>query len=118
MVGPSRASPDCRLIGDTLLYLKFARDRQGSGAKPRVSVVRCKPCVDPQDTGDLPKYLPAGLAPYVLNSTGSSPYYAATDDITKQVLRSEVFETTAHQLVRDRGGTDAVMNHTPGHELH
>ena len=54
------------------------------GADPRrcVSVKRYKPCANPHDRGDIPKYLPAELTQYVLNnfSKESRPYHVSQDD--------------------------------------
>ena len=42
-----------------------------------MAIERCKPCANPHDKGDMPKYLPAGLTQYVLNkfSKKSPPYH-------------------------------------------
>ena len=61
-VGPctAAASPDGRPLGDKLVFLDLSPDLPGPDAKRRVSVVRCKPCLNPHDTTDMPRYLPAG----------------------------------------------------------
>ena len=65
---PSDSTPDGRPLASKLLYLDLPNDMPGPDAHCRVSVVRCKPCTNPHDTTDLPKYLRAGLAQYVLKS--------------------------------------------------
>ena len=64
-------------MGDKLLYLDLLSDMPGVDARRRVSVQRCKPCANPHDQGDMPKYLPARLTQYVLNnfSKKSPPYH-------------------------------------------
>ena len=41
-----------------------------------VAIEPCKPCTEPHDSGDMPKYLPAGVTQYVLNNLckKSPPY--------------------------------------------
>ena len=97
-VGPSSSSPDGKPVGDKLLYLDLPRDLRGHDAKSRVSVQRCKPCINPHDASDMPKYLPAGLTQYVLNSysTKSPPYHVTTDDVTEQPLRLAVSHISGH----------------------
>ena len=57
------------------LYLALPSDMPGADARRRVSVQRCKPCANPHDHSDMPKYLPAESTQYVLNnlSAKSSP---------------------------------------------
>ena len=84
----------------------------GADARRRVSVQRCKPCTNPHDHGDMPKYLPAGLTQYVSNSSKkSSPYHVTQDDVSTPLQRLEV-KITGHQSVRFRGGVTAVMYET------
>ena len=61
-------------------------------ARRRVSVQRCKPCANPHDQGDMPRYLPAGLTQDVLNSFSkkSFPYYVTHDDVLTPLQRLEV----------------------------
>ena len=84
--GPSLAAdtPDGRPLGDKLLYLDLPSNRSGPAAKPRVTVARCKPCANPYDADDIPRYLPAGLTQYVLHAfaTKSPPYHVTTDDVS------------------------------------
>ena len=63
---PSSDTPDDSPRGDRLLYFGLPTDMPGADAHRRVSVERCKPCTNPHDRGDMPKYLPDGLTPYVL----------------------------------------------------
>ena len=69
-VGPcsSADTPDGSPLGAKLLCLDLPCDMPGADARRRVSVQRCKPCANPHDRGDMPKYLQAGLTQYVLNS--------------------------------------------------
>ena len=57
---PSSDTPDGSPLGDKLLYLDLPADVPGADAHRRVSVERCKPCANPHDRGDMPKYLPMG----------------------------------------------------------
>ena len=85
-VGPSPATetPDHRPLGLKLLYLDLPSHLSGPAAKPRVTVARCKPCVNPYDVDDIPKYLPVGLTQYVLYAFAhkSPPDHVTTDDVT------------------------------------
>ena len=64
---PAEATPDARPLAVKLLYLDLLNDMPGVDAPCRVSVVRCKLCINPHDSSNLPRFLPAGLTPYVLN---------------------------------------------------
>ena len=68
-VGPcsSADAPDGSSLGNNLLYLDLPSDLPGSDARRRVAIERCKPCANPHDSSDVPKYLRAGLTQYVLN---------------------------------------------------
>lgn len=59
----------------------------------------------------MPKYLPAGLAQYVLNNCTkkSPPYHVTQDDAWTPLQRLEVEKITGHQSVRGRGGVIVVM---------
>ena len=61
-VGPCTPAdtPDGSSLGDKLLLLDLPSDMPGPNARRRVSVQHCKPCANPHDHGDMPKYLPAG----------------------------------------------------------
>ena len=115
-VGPAPASdtPDNRPLHDKLLFLDLPSDLPGRDSKPRVSVKRCKPCRSPDDTTDLPKYLPADLTTYVLTASAakSPPYHVTADDVTPPPERLDVERITGHQLVRGRGGVIAVLYET------
>ena len=93
-VGPTPVSdtPDGRPLHDELLYLDLPSDLPGRDPNCCVSVVRCKPCWNPDDTDDIPKHLPAGLSTYVLNysSTKSPPYNVTLDDVSPTPERLEV----------------------------
>ena len=65
---PFSGTQDGSPLGDKLLYLALPTDMPGADAYRRVSVERCKSCTNPHDRGDMPKYLPDGLTPYVLNN--------------------------------------------------
>ena len=62
-VGPCTPAdtPDGSPLGDKLLYFDLPSDMPGADARLRVSVQRCKPFANPDDQGDMPKYLPARL---------------------------------------------------------
>ena len=115
-VGPAPASdiPDGRPLHDKLLYFDLPSDLPGRDSKRRVSVVRCKPCRNPDDIHDLPKHLPADITKYVLNSfsTKSPPFHVTLDDISPPPERLEVEQITGHQLVRGRGGVLATLYET------
>ena len=115
-VGPSPTSdvPDNRPLHDTLLYLDLPSDLPGRDSKRRVSVERCKPCRSPDDTSDMPTYLPSDLTQYVLNSFSakSPPFHVTLDDVSSPPERLEVEQITGHQLVHGRGGIIAVLHET------
>ena len=54
---PTSDSPGGRPLHDKLLYLDLPCDLPRCDSKCRVSVVRCKPCRNPDDTDDIPKHL-------------------------------------------------------------
>ena len=68
-VGPCSSAdiPDGPPIGDNLLCLDLPSDLPGSDARRHVAIECCKPCSNPHDSSDMPKYLPTGLTQYVLN---------------------------------------------------
>ena len=70
---PADSTPDGRPMAAKFLYLDLLTDMPGPDAHCRVSVARCKPCTNPHDTADLPRYLPAGLTQNVLNNYTTSP---------------------------------------------
>ena len=67
-VGPCSAAETTNgsPLGSNLLYVDLPSDLPGSDARRRVAIERCTPCAKPHDSGDMPKYLPAGLTQYVL----------------------------------------------------
>ena len=115
-VGPTASSdtPDNRFLQDKLLLLDFPSDLPGLDSKPRVSVERCKPCHNPDDTSDIPRHLPADLTTYLLTASDTKfpPYHVTLDDVTPPPERLEVEQITGHQLVRGRGGFIAVLYET------
>ena len=70
-------TPDGSPLGRNLLYLDLPSDLPGSDVRRRVVIERFKPCANPHDSGEMPKYLPTGLTQYVLNrySKKSPPYH-------------------------------------------
>ena len=76
-----------------------------------MAIERCKPCANPHDSSDMPKYLPAGLTQYVLNSfpKKSPPYHVTQDEVSAPLQRLEVEKVTGHQSVLGRGGVIAVL---------
>ena len=115
-VGPALASavPGGRPLHDKHLYLDLPSGMPGRDPKPRISVLRCKSCRNPDDIHDIPKHLLADLTKYVLNSfsTKSPPFHVTLDDIFPPPERLEVDQISGHQLVRGRGGVLAVMYET------
>ena len=86
----------------------------GPDAHCRVSVAQFKPCINPHDTTDLPRYLPAGLTQYVLNhhTTKSPPFHVTADDVSVPIERLEFDKISSHRSVRGRGGAIAVLYET------
>ena len=115
-VGPCSAAetPDGLPLGSNLIYLDLPSDLPGSNARRRVAIERCKPCVNPHDSGDMPKYLPAGLTQHVLNifSRKSPPYHVTQDDVSTSLQQREVEQITGQQSVHGRGGVVAVLYKT------
>ena len=76
--------PDGSPLGDNLLYLDLPSDLPGSDGRRHVAIERCKPCANPHNSSDMPKYLPARLMQYVLNnfSNKSPPYHVTQDDVS------------------------------------
>ena len=109
----SADTPGGSPLGDNLLDLDLPSDLPGSDARRRVAIERCKPCANPHDSRDMPKYLPAGLTQYVLNIFfKKSPLYHVTrDDVSAPLQRLEV-KITGRQSVRGRGGVIAVLYKT------
>ena len=54
-------TPDGSPLGGSLLLLDLPSNQPGSGARRRVAIERCKPSANLHDSGDISKYLPAGL---------------------------------------------------------
>ena len=115
-VGPTAASDtlDNRPLQDKLLFSDVPSDLPGQDSKPRVSVTRCKPWHNPDDTSDIPKHLPADLTTDVPTAfAANSPHYHVTlDDVTPPPERLEVEQITGQQLVRGRGGVIPVLYET------
>ena len=115
-VGPAPASaiPDGRPHHDKLLHFDLPSDVPGRDSKHRVSVLRCKPCRNPDDIHDLSKHLPANLAKNVLNSfsTTSPPFHVTVDHISPPPERVEIDQITGHQLVRGQERVIAIMYET------
>ena len=116
VVGPCSAAetPDGSPLGNNLLYLDLFSDLPGSDARRRVVIERCKPCGNRHDSGDMPKYLPAGLTQYVLNkfSKKSPPYHVTQDDVLTSLQRLKLEQITGHQSARERGSVIAELNKT------
>ena len=100
-VGPcsSAKTPDGSPLGDNLLCLDLPSDLPGLDARRRVAIERCKPCANPHDSSDMPKYPSAGLTEYVLNSFSkkSPPYRVTQADVSAPIQRLEVETTPGHQ---------------------
>ena len=115
-VGPCSAAetPDGSPLGSNLLYLDLPSDLPGSDARRRVAIERCKPCANPHDSGDIPKYQSAGQKQYVLNNLlkNSPSYHVTQNDVSTPLQRLEVEQLTGHQSVRGQGGVMAVLYKT------
>ena len=79
-------NPDGSRLGAKLLYLDLSSDVSGAVARRRVSVQRCKPCANPDDRGDMPKYISAGLTQYVLNNFSKNPHRTTSPKTTFRLL--------------------------------
>ena len=99
-----------------LLYLDLLNDVPGPDAHCRVSVARCKPCTNPHDTTDLPRYLPAGLTQHVLNNHNSNlpPFHVTAGDVFVLVERLEVDKISSHRSVRGRDGASPFSTKDTG----
>ena len=87
----------------------------GPDAHCRVSVARCKPCTNPHDTIDLPRYLPSGLTQYVLNNHTAPPIlppHVTADDVSVSVEHLKADKIFSHRSVPGRGGAIAVLYET------
>ena len=93
--------------------LRYPTTPRQSDARRRVAIERRKPCDNPNDSSDMPKYLPAGLTQCVLNNfpKKSPPYHVPQDNVSAPLQRLEV-EITGHQSVRGRSGVIAVLRKT------
>ena len=109
------ATPGGSPLGSNLLYLYLPSDLPGSDARWRVAIERCKPCANSHDSGDMPKYLPAGLTQYVLSnfSKKSPPYHVTQDDISNSLQRLEVEQITGHQSSTSLAPTSCVIGPEP-----
>ena len=103
-VGPCSAAetPDDSPLGSNHFYYDLLSNLPGSDAHRRVTIERCKPCANSRDSGDMPKYLQAGLTQYVLNNffMKSPPYHVTQDDVRTPLQRLDVKQITVHQSVR------------------
>ena len=108
---PASDTPDNGPLHDKLLFLDLPSDLTRRYSKLRVAIERCKPCRKPDETDDMPEYLPSDLTQYVLSSfsTKSLPFHTTLDDVSPPPERLEVDKSTGHQLVRGRGGIIAVL---------
>ena len=79
-----------------------------------MAIERCKPCANPHDSADMPKYLSAALTQYMLNKfcNKSPPYHVTQDDVSTPLQRLEVEQITGDQSVRGRGGVIVVLYKT------
>ena len=107
-------TPDGSSFEGNLLYLDLPSDLPRSDARRRVAIDRCKPCANPHDGGDMPKYLPARLKQYCAKyvSKKSPPYHVTQDDVSTPVQHLEVEQITGHQPFRGRSGVIAVPSKT------
>ena len=79
-----------------------------------MAIERCTLCANSHNSGDIPKYLPAGLTQYVLNnfSKKSPPYHVTRDDVSSPLQRLEVEQITGHQSIRGQSGVIAALYKT------
>lgn len=105
--GPSPLALEGHAAGDKSLRIKPPYSPR-SDAKPRVLVVRCKPCVNPYDARDSPVHLLASPTSYVLiHFTATSPHFHAAVDNVEPGLRIERIEfdtTLVHRFMQGCGG--------------
>ena len=93
---PSSDTPDGFPLDNKFFYLDLPTDMPVADAHRRVSVERYKPCTNPHNHGDVPKYLPDGLTQYVLNNFTTPPPYhhVIRDDVSAPLQRLKVERTT------------------------
>lgn len=98
-MGPALASntPHGRPLERKLFYLDLPTDVQGLDSRPRVSVLRGKPCRNPYDTEDIPTCLPAVRCK-------PPPFHATPEDVSAPTDHCEVDHISDHQRVRGIGG--------------
>lgn len=104
-VGPADAADtlDRRPMAAETFFLHLAGDMPGANSRWRVSVVRCKPCFNPHDVDDLPKYLPVALTRYVLNNVFAvkpHPYHVTDGDVSVPVESLGATQISVHHTVR------------------
>lgn len=96
-----------------LYSMDLPPDMPGVDDHRRVSVVRCKPCANPNDSNNgMPQYFSAGLTQNVLNNvTKESPLH--TTSLRATPLRRLIVKKIAgHQSGRRRDVAIAVMHET------
>lgn len=95
-------------------YLDLQSELPGEDSKSRFSVARYKPCANPHDPEDLPRFLPAGLTQYGLNNyTTKSPAYRVSEDgVSTSIERLEVEQTSGHHYVGGHRGVIVVLYQT------
>ena len=115
-VGPCTPddTPDGCPLGDKMLYFDLLSDMPGADARRRPSGQRCKPCANPHDQGDLPKYLPAGLTQYVLYNLykKSPPCHVTHDDVSNHSPSTTRSGEDHRTPIGGRGGVIVVMYET------
>ena len=86
----------------------------GPDTYSRVLIARCKPCTNPHDTTDFPRYLPAGITQYALNNYNSNPppFNFTADEFSVPLERLEFDKISNHRSARGRGGAIAVLYET------
>ena len=80
-------------------------------ARRGVGIERCKPCDNPHDSEDMPKYLAEALTQYVLmNFSNKSPqYHVNQDNSSIPPQRLDVEKITGHPSIRGQGGVTTVL---------
>lgn len=83
--------------------------------KDRGSVIRCKPCVNPHDSNNRPRYLLTGFIEYVWSSVSDNhvPFHATVIDVEPHmnVQLLGVDSVVTHQFVKVLGGACGAVRH-------
>lgn len=77
-------------------------------------MLKCKPCLPPHNTSDMPRQLPLGFSQFVLTEYAAKTpsYHMTVEDADGPLGRVMVRHISGRQLVQDRGGKIAVIYQT------